>query len=50
MNYMLDDALYDMKDAVDMYHINKILSGEGLQDDPEWVMRYEQIIEQHRND
>ena len=35
----------DLEYEVDRYHTNKILAGKGLEDDPEWVQKFEQIID-----
>ena len=40
-------AIEDMKWEVMMYQTNKILQGHGLQDDPEWVEKFENIIDNY---
>jgi hypothetical protein len=39
----------DLEYEVDRYRTNKILSGQGLQDDPEWVQKFEQIIDKYEH-
>ena len=39
----------DMQWQVSRYHTNKILEGRGLEDDPEWVMKFEEILDAHRD-
>jgi hypothetical protein len=37
----------DIKFQVSKYHTDKILSGKGLEDDPEWVQKFEELIDAH---
>ena len=43
----MDEVMDDIKWQVARYHTNKILSGEGLQDDPEWVVKFEELLDAH---
>lgn len=47
---MMNEVLNDVKWKVDRYHTNKILSGRGLEDDPEWVIKFEEILDKYRDD
>jgi hypothetical protein len=42
-----DMLMSDIKFQVSSYHTNKILSGKGLEDDPEWVQKFEELIDAH---
>jgi hypothetical protein len=41
--------LEEMEKDIDHFHINKILAGKGLEDDPEWVQKFEQIIDKYEH-
>jgi hypothetical protein len=47
--FRLNEVMDDIKWQVSKYHTDKILSGEGLQDDPEWVVKFEELLEAHRD-
>jgi hypothetical protein len=40
----------DIEYELDRYHTNKILDGQGLQDDPAWVTKLEQMWEDNLED
>lgn len=43
----MSDILDDMKWQVVKYRTDKILSGRGLEDDPEWVGKFKEVISAH---
>ena len=47
--FRLNEVMNDIKWQVSKYHTDKILSGEGLQDDPEWITKFEELLEAHRD-
>ena len=47
---MNDDMIKDIKWQLSSYRTNKILAGRGLEDDPEWVEKYEELLDAHRDD
>jgi hypothetical protein len=47
---MNDDMIKDIKWQLSNHRTNKILSGRGLEDDPEWVTKYEELLDAHRDD
>lgn len=46
MSAVIDDIRFQ----VSKYHTDKILEGRGLEDDPEWVTKYEELLDAHRDD
>jgi hypothetical protein len=34
----------ELEQELDRYQTNKILSGQGLEDDPEWVQTYRNVL------
>jgi hypothetical protein len=46
MSAVMDDIRWQ----VSKYHTDKILEGRGLEDDPEWIERYEELLDAHRDD
>jgi hypothetical protein len=46
---MSEDVINDIKWQLSSYRTNKILAGRGLEDDPEWVVKYEELVEAHRD-
>jgi len=46
MSAVMDDIRFQ----VSKYHTDKILEGRGLEDDPEWIERYEELLDAHRDD
>ena len=40
------DCIAEMEKEIDSYRTNKILTGQGLKDDPEWITKFKEIIEE----
>jgi hypothetical protein len=47
---MTENVIEDMERQLSNHRTNKILSGRGLEDDPEWVTKFEEILDAHRDD
>lgn len=47
---MDDTVRKDMEYQLFKHRTDKILSGRGLEDDPEWVTKYEELLDAHRDD
>ena len=47
---MDESVIKDMEWQLFNHRTNKILSGRGLEDDPEWVTKFEEILDAHRDD
>jgi len=47
---MDEDVIKDIKWQLSFHRTNKILAGRGLEDDPEWVEKYEELLDAHRDD
>lgn len=46
----MNKIIAKMQWDVETYRNHKIINGYGLQDDPEWVVRFEDIINEYKND
>jgi len=46
----MSELVDDMKWQLAKYHTDKILEGRGLEDDPEWVRRFEETLDAHRDE
>ena len=46
----MSELMDDIKWQVSKYETDKILEGRGLEDDPEWVERYRELIDAHKED
>jgi hypothetical protein len=43
-------TLTDMKNRIESYHTSKILSGRGLEDNPEWIEKFQECIDRHERE